>query len=66
MIQIFGRNGGSALLLLVVAGLLSACATGDDPSPSAADRAAAISGPGTVSAHIDGSESFFMGVSGSH
>lgn len=58
----YGPKGRSCLLLLLAAGLLSACGTGlQAPAPDP-ETAAASPAPGTISAHLNGRESFFMGA----
>ncbi|HTI02655.1 MAG TPA: hypothetical protein VL752_17020 [Acidisoma sp.] len=53
-------------MLLLAAGLLSACSGDFAAAPPAAETAAATPAPGTITTHIDGRASFFMGVGGSN
>jgi hypothetical protein len=49
------------IAILLVASLLAAC--GDPAAPPANNQTAA---PGSVTAHLDGSATFFAGVASSH
>jgi hypothetical protein len=67
MMHLSGLRGrASLLLLLLAASLLSACVPGPKAPYPAAETAVATAAPGSITAHINGRSSFFMGIGSSN
>jgi len=66
MMHLSAPRGRASLLLLLAASLLSACAAGPEAPTPAAESAVATAAPGSITTHLNGRASFYMGVGSSN